>query len=102
MQDQIAEIQNKWNQLDDEIWGKIICFERNRRIAKAYARSHVISVCGSEIGFDGYRIGLNGFTNYCRDGEVEMVKKQIKTVRSTLFFNSIYIDPIVVIGVQEQ
>ncbi|KAH7642042.1 hypothetical protein HUG17_5087 [Dermatophagoides farinae] len=77
--DQLQEIRNKWNQIDDEIWAKIICFERNRRVAKAYARSQVISITGSDRGFDGYRIGLNGFPNPKRDFEVQMIKQQIRS-----------------------
>ncbi|KAH9419528.1 hypothetical protein DERP_009585 [Dermatophagoides pteronyssinus] len=77
--DQLKEIRNKWNQIDDEIWAKIICFERNRRVAKAYARSQVISINGSDRGFDGYRIGLNGFPNPKRDLEVQMIKQQIRS-----------------------
>lgn len=76
----MQEIRNKWNQIDDEIWAKIICFERNRRVAKAYARSQVISITGSDRGFDGYRIGLNGFPNPKRDFEVQMIKQQIRSV----------------------
>lgn len=77
--DQLEEVRNKWNQIDDEIWAKIICFERNRRVAKAYARSQVISINGSERAFDGYRIGLNGFPNPKRDYEVPIIKQQIRS-----------------------
>ena len=37
--------------------------ERNRRVAKAYARAPVVTVNGSEEGFDGFRIG-NFYTCY--------------------------------------
>jgi hypothetical protein len=33
--------------------------ERNRRVAKAYARAPVLTVNGSDDGFDGFRIGKN-------------------------------------------
>ena len=46
--------------------------ERNRRVAKAYVRSPVITVGGGEEGFDGRRIGLNGFGNPLRDEETEI------------------------------
>jgi len=36
--DHIQEVLNKWESIDDEIWAKIIVLERNRRVAKAYAR----------------------------------------------------------------
>lgn len=54
-QDHIQEVLNKWKQIDDEIWAKIIVMERNRRVAKAYARAPVLTINGSDDGFDGYR-----------------------------------------------
>lgn len=54
-QDHIQEVLDKWNQIDDEIWAKVIVFERNRRVAKAYARAPVLTVNGSNDGFDGFR-----------------------------------------------
>ncbi|RWS12554.1 uncharacterized protein B4U79_15579, partial [Dinothrombium tinctorium] len=67
----------KWEQIDDEIWGKIIYMERNRRVAKAYARAPVLSINGSEDGFDGYKIGLNGFDNPVNDALVKRVKRHV-------------------------
>lgn len=55
LQDHINEVLAKWEQIDDEIWAKIIVFEKNRRVAKAYARSSVITINGSKHGFDGVR-----------------------------------------------
>lgn len=55
VQDHIQEVLDKWNQIDDEIWAKVIVFERNRRVAKAYARAPVLTVNGSNDGFDGFR-----------------------------------------------
>uniref|UniRef100_A0A1I8P3Y3 MH2 domain-containing protein n=1 Tax=Stomoxys calcitrans TaxID=35570 RepID=A0A1I8P3Y3_STOCA len=75
--DHINEVLSKWEQIDDEIWAKIIVFEKNRRVAKAYARSSVISINGSKQGFDGVRIGLNGFENPMRDSEIKVIKKSI-------------------------
>ena len=37
--------------------------ERNRRVAKAYARAPVLTVNGSDDGFDGFRIGKFTHTN---------------------------------------
>lgn len=54
-QEHIQEVLDKWTQIDDEIWAKVICFERNRRVAKAYARAPVLTVNGSDDGFDGMR-----------------------------------------------
>ena len=51
--------------------------ERNRRVAKAYVRSPTISIGGGQEGFDGLRIGLEGFANPLRDEETAKVKKKI-------------------------
>lgn len=75
--DHIQEVLNKWDQIDDEIWAKIICMERNRRVAKAYARAPVLTINGSNEGFDGFRIGLCGFDNPMRDPRTEELKKQV-------------------------
>jgi len=73
----IQEVLNKWQSIDDEIWAKIIVLERNRRVAKAYARAPVLTVNGSDDGFDGFRIGLAGFENPMRDKQTEEVKRAI-------------------------
>ena len=54
-QDHLAEVLCKWDHIDDEIWAKVIVLERNRRTAKAYARAPVLTVNGSDDGFDGFR-----------------------------------------------
>jgi hypothetical protein len=51
--------------------------ERNRRVAKAYARAPILTVNGCDNGFDGYRIGLNGFDNPMRDPKTEETKRNI-------------------------
>lgn len=51
--------------------------ERNRRIAKAYARSPVITIDNRCIGFNGDCIGLTGFDNPYRDPEVVRVHHMI-------------------------
>jgi len=75
--DHIIEVLSKWDSIDDEIWAKVIVLERNRRIAKAYARAPVLTVNGSEDGFDGFRIGVNGFDNPLRDNKTTEFKDQI-------------------------
>lgn len=65
--DHIQEVLDKWDSIDDEIWAKVIVLERNRRVAKAYARAPVLTVNGSDDGFDGFRIGVAGFDNPMRD-----------------------------------
>ena len=85
-QDHIQEVLNKWQSIDDEIWAKIIVLERNRRVAKAYARAPVLTVNGSDDGFDGFRIGLAGFDNPMRDNKTEDVKRHIGQVRVNYHF----------------
>lgn len=75
--DHIKEVLNKWESIDDEIWAKVIVLERNRRVAKAYARAPVLTINGSEDGFDGFRIGVNGFDNPMRDPKTAEFKAQI-------------------------
>ncbi|XP_059482966.1 uncharacterized protein LOC132201084 isoform X2 [Neocloeon triangulifer] len=75
--DHIQEVLDKWHQIDDEIWAKVIVLERNRRVAKAYARAPVLTINGSDDGFDGFRIGLCGFENPLRDAKTEEVKRHI-------------------------
>lgn len=70
----------KWDNIDDDIWGKLICMERNRRVAKAYARAPILTINGSSDGFDGYRVGLKGFDNPMRDVKTEEVLKHIGQV----------------------
>jgi len=77
LKDHIQEVLDKWEQIDDEIWAKVIVFERNRRVAKAYARAPVLTVNGSDDGFDGFRIGLNGFENPMRDSKTEDILRHI-------------------------
>ena len=53
--------------------------ERNRRVAKAYIRSPVITVGGGKEGFDGLRVGLQGFENPFREEETEAVMGRLGT-----------------------
>ncbi len=79
-QDHLQEVLDKWDSIDDEIWAKIVVLERNRRVAKAYARAPVLTVNGTDQGFDGFRIGLSGFENPMRDIGTEESLKQINQV----------------------
>ena len=76
-QDHINEIHGKWESIEDDIWGKVIVMERNRRVAKAYIRSPVVSVGGGREGFDGLRVGLQGFENPFRDNETRQVMSRL-------------------------
>ena len=86
-QDHIGEVLRKWDQIDDEIWAKMIFMSRNRRIAKAYVRVPAVIVNGSDDGFDGFKVGLNGFDDPFRDGQTEQMMDYIDEVRQ-LFCNS--------------
>jgi hypothetical protein len=69
IQDHMREVQNKWNtlKLNDDIWAKLIYFEQNRRLAKAYVSTPVLTIDGSTNGLDGFRIGLSGIENSYRN-----------------------------------
>ncbi|XP_055311639.1 kinesin-related protein 10-like isoform X2 [Sitodiplosis mosellana] len=73
----IQEVLDKWDQIDDEIWAKLIVFEGNRRVAKAYARAPILTINNSDDGFDGMRIGLCGFENPMRSPKTDELKRQI-------------------------
>jgi hypothetical protein len=45
-QEQVAEVLEKWDTIDDEVWAKIIVLERNKRIAKVYAKTRIMSLNG--------------------------------------------------------
>ena len=79
-QDHVQEVRDKWESIDDEIWAKIVVLERNRRVAKAYARAPVVTVNGTDEGFDGFRIGVSGFDNPMRDIGTEETIRQINQV----------------------
>jgi len=64
-QDHIMELLSKWENIDDEIWAKVIVLERNRRVAKAYVRAPVLTVNGGDAGFDGFRWVLSLFKKKC-------------------------------------
>lgn len=53
--DNLTEVQRKLDEIDPDVWGKLIVMERNYRTAKAYLRHQTIYVDGSETQFDGIR-----------------------------------------------
>uniref|UniRef100_A0A914UXD8 MH2 domain-containing protein n=1 Tax=Plectus sambesii TaxID=2011161 RepID=A0A914UXD8_9BILA len=63
--------------IDDEIWGKIICMERSKRVAKAYLRKTTIIVDGGCEEFDGKTLGFNHFSNPFRDEQTEEMRTKI-------------------------
>ena len=58
--------------------------ERNRRVAKAYARAPELEINGTGDGFDGFKIGLNAFDNPMRDEKTHETKKRIGMVSVAL------------------
>ena len=83
-------MRDKWESIDDEIWAKIVVLERNRRVAKAYARAPVVTVNGTDEGFDGFRIGVSGFDNPMRDIGTEETIRQINQVREINYQQSLW------------
>jgi len=77
MDDHIAGVLDKWNQIDDEIWAKIILMEKNRRVAKAFVRSPLLTINGGDSGFDGEVVGLAGFDNTLRDSDSEKILQMV-------------------------
>ena len=53
-------IVRKWDEMDDEVWAKIILLEKNKQIGKAYIKTPVLSIDGSDVGFNGDVVGVNG------------------------------------------
>lgn len=98
IQDHIQEIIDRWLAIDDEIWAKIICMEKNRRIAKAYARRQSLTVNGSEEEYlDGTTLGLNSFDNPDRSSKTTCIKQYIGQVSSSFIVavvSTIRSDPI--------
>ncbi|GMT32676.1 hypothetical protein PFISCL1PPCAC_23973, partial [Pristionchus fissidentatus] len=78
--DQVEEVLNKLSEgtLDDEIWGKIVIMEKNKRVAKAYLRNPTVIVDGSDEDFDGKTLGFNAFPNPQRDEQTNEIKQKIK------------------------
>lgn len=64
MQDNLAEVYRKLANIEEEIWGKIIIMERNSRIVKAYLRSRIITIDGSDWDFDGSRYIVQNFIGF--------------------------------------
>ena len=46
-------------------------------MAKAYARAPVLTINGSDDGFDGFRIGVAGFDNPMRDAATDDTIRRI-------------------------
>ena len=64
--------------MDDEVWAKIILMEKTNTLGKAYVRSPVFMVDGSDAGFDGGKIGVNGFRREDEDNDSLVVKTLIE------------------------
>ena len=59
--------------------------ERNRRVAKAYARAPVVTVNGSEEGFDGFRIGNISCCIYLAVILTQPFFKQVKACQGEVY-----------------
>ena len=68
--DHIEEVEEKWDGIDDQIWGKVIVMEKNCRVAKMFLSKSEMVISSDHCGFDiSGRIGLRGFDNKTRDSE---------------------------------
>ena len=74
----VNSIDQKWPRMDDEVWAKIILMEKTNTLGKAYVRSPVFMVDGSDSGFDGEKVGVNGFRREDEDNDSLMVKTLIE------------------------
>ncbi|KAE9550250.1 hypothetical protein FO519_006528 [Halicephalobus sp. NKZ332] len=78
IKDNLLEVEQKIQQIETQIWGKLIIMEKNFRTAKAYLRNPVIIVDGSNEEFDGVKLGLNHFENHNRDTITELELKLLQ------------------------
>ena len=78
MKSSVNSIDQKWSKMDDEVWAKIILMEKTNTLGKAYIRSPVFMVDGSEAGFDGGKVGVNGFRREDEDNDSLVVKTLIE------------------------
>ena len=77
--DQIDELESKWDNIDDAVWSKIIVMERSRRIAKIVLRKPNILITSGCDGYDstGGVIGLKGFENLQRDNGTKVAMESL-------------------------
>ena len=76
--DHIEEVMEKWNTIDDQIWGKVILMEKNSRVGKVFLNRSEIVVTNEDSGFDiTGKIGLRGFDNKMRDYETNTILKKL-------------------------
>jgi len=69
LNDQMDELESKWDNVDDAVWSKVIVMERCRRVAKIVLRKPNVLITGGNDGYDsnGGVFGLQGFDNNHRD-----------------------------------
>jgi len=79
LKDNIIEgVLKKFDIIDDDIWAKVICMEKNKMVGKAYIRTPVLTIDGGDLAFDGEGIGLSGFDNITRDSDTRRVINKVK------------------------
>ena len=74
----IEGVLKKFDIIDDDIWAKVICMEKNKMVGKAFIRTPVLTISGSDLEFDGECIGLHGFDNNIRDSDTRRVINKVK------------------------
>ncbi|VDM99466.1 unnamed protein product, partial [Thelazia callipaeda] len=65
------------NDLDDDIWGKIVLMEKCRRLAKAYLRRTTVIIDGSTDEYDDMTLGYNHFEVADGDDDSKDIRQKI-------------------------
>ena len=80
IEDNIEEVEEKWENLDDEVWGKMIVMNKNQRVGKVLLRKPTVVINNSEQGYDHQGIvGLNGLVSRPRDRAMDTLLGNIGT-----------------------
>jgi len=78
VRENIEETESKLDQMDDEVWCKLIIMEKNRRVAKVLLRRAVNLINNSDVGYNSNGIiGLNGFQNILREKETKETLRKV-------------------------
>ena len=76
--DHIEEVEERWENLDDEVWGKMIVMNKNQRVGKVLLRKPKVVINNSEQGYVSQGIvGLNGLVSRPRDRAMDTLLANI-------------------------
>ena len=66
----LEDIETNLDEIDDDVWARVIIMEKNVEVAKMLLRKPIVVVTNGDEGFDGNcLVGLGGFENPSRDKE---------------------------------